>query len=87
MQSRRHLHERSLSDFKSHCCEKLGDIAIDAQQLDEAISQYSAALTLNPTTPQALLAQRRKVHASMRGDALNDTNKACHFRCMQVCLH
>ena len=81
MQSRRHLHERSLSDFKSRCCEKLGDIAIDARQLDEAISQYSTALTLNPTTPQALLAQQRKTCAvpGMRGNALNEANEVCHF--------
>ena len=80
----------SLSDFKSRCCEQLaalGDIAVDARQRDEAIAQYSAALTLNPTTAQALLAQRRKTRAvpGMWGNPLNDANEACHFCCIQVC--
>ena len=69
MQYRRHLRDRSLSDFKSRCCEKLealGDSAIDAQQHDEAVSQYSAALSLNPTVPQALSSS----------DVLNDANEA-----------
>ena len=77
----RHLRDHSLSDFQCRCCEKLealGDIAIGARQHDEAISQYSAALSLNPTTPQALFAQRRnaRVVTGMWEDALNDANEA-----------
>jgi hypothetical protein len=56
------------SDFEYRCCEKfeaLGDNAIDARQHDEAISQYSAALSLT-LTHQDLLSQ----------DALHDANEA-----------
>ena len=89
MQYRLHLRDHLLSDFKSRCCEKLealGDIAIGARQHNEAISQYSAALSFNPTTPQALFVQRRKARAAgMWEDALNKANEARHFFCTQVC--
>ena len=92
MQYMRHLRDHSLSGFKSRCCEQLeslGDIAIGVRQRDEAISQYSAALSLNPTTPQVLLVQRRKTRAvaGIWGNTLNDANEACHFCCTQVCRH
>jgi hypothetical protein len=90
MQYSRHLRDRSLSECKSRCCEKLealGDIAIGARQHDEAILQYSAALSLNPTTPEALFAQRRnaRVVTGMWEDAFNDANEACHFCFTPVC--
>jgi tetratricopeptide (TPR) repeat protein len=97
MQYRRHLRDHSLTDFESRCCEKLetlGDIAIDARQHDDAISQYSAALSLNPTTPQALFAQalfaqalfvQQRRAAGMWEDALSDANGVCHFYCTQLC--
>ena len=86
MQYSRHLRDLSLTDFESRCCEKLealGDIAIDSRQHDDAISQYSAALSLNPTTPQALFVQRRR--AGMWADALNGPNEVWHSCCTQVC--
>ena len=51
----RHLCERSPSDFRQRCAGKLeqfGDKAVDAQQHDDAITRYSAALSLNPAVPQ-----------------------------------
>ena len=48
------VHDRSPSDFKQRCAQKLehlGDIAVDVQQHDEAITQYSTALSLNPIIP------------------------------------
>jgi hypothetical protein len=43
--------DRSPLDFKQRCAEKLehfGDIAAEVQRHDEATTQYSAALYLNP---------------------------------------
>ncbi|KAG8216354.1 hypothetical protein J3R82DRAFT_6433 [Butyriboletus roseoflavus] len=68
-------------DFKSRCCRKiedLGDDAMNTGQYDEATSQYSAALSLNPTAAQALFVKRSKARAA-RGlweDALSDANEA-----------
>lgn len=59
-----------------------------AQQYDEAISHYSAALSLDYTTPQALLIKRSEARAA-RGlweDALSDANEVCHFCCIEVFL-
>ena len=50
--------DRSLSDFKFRCrrkLEDLGDTTLNAQQYDEAITHYTAALSLNLTTPQTLV--------------------------------
>ncbi|KAG8220672.1 hypothetical protein J3R82DRAFT_2958 [Butyriboletus roseoflavus] len=69
-------------DFKSRCfgkLEDLGDAAMNTQQYDEAISQYSAALSLNPTTPQAQIFVKRSKARAARGlweDASNDANEA-----------
>ena len=53
---------------------------MDARQFDEAISQYTIVLTLNPTTPQTLLGKRSKAHAGKGQweNALNDPNKVAH---------
>ena len=53
------------------------------RQHDVAISWYSAALSMNPATPQALLIKRSKAHAAggLWNDALNDANKVCQFYC------
>ena len=62
---------------------------MNARQYDEAISRYSAALSLSTTTPlaQALLIKRSTAYAAgaMWEDALNDANEACHFPYTQVC--
>ena len=50
---------------------------MNAQQYYEAISHYSAALSLGPTTPQALFIKRSTARAAdMWEDALNDANEA-----------
>ena len=82
--SRRRLHDYLLLDFGSRCCDKLqdlGDCSMKARQYDEAISQYTIALALNPTTPQDLLGERSKAHAGNGKweDALNDANTVALF--------
>ncbi|KAG8221675.1 WD40-repeat-containing domain protein [Butyriboletus roseoflavus] len=68
-------------DFKSRCCGKLEgleDTAMNTRQYDEAISQYSATLSLNPTIPQALFVKRSEARAArcLWEDALSDANEA-----------
>ena len=48
---------------------------------DEAISQYSVALALDPVTQQGLFIKRIKGYMarSLWLDALNDANKVCSF--------
>ena len=59
--------------------EHLGDIAAAAQRLDEAISVYSSALSLEPAAPSGLLVKRSKVYVAkgLWGKALNDANEVC----------
>ena len=54
---------------------------MNSQQLDEAISEYSAALSIDPPAPQGLYIRRSKAYIarSMWEDALNDANKARSF--------
>ncbi|KAF8121561.1 hypothetical protein EV363DRAFT_1421156 [Boletus edulis] len=54
-----------------------GDVAMEAQQHDEAIAWYSDALALNPTAPQALLIKRSKAYI-LKGlwkEALDDADE------------
>ena len=79
-----HLFDHPLSEFKSRCCEKLdglGNTAMNTQHYDQAISLYSAALSLDPAAPQGLLIKRSKANISggLWEDALNDANKVCPF--------
>ena len=55
---------------------------MSARQYDEAISQYTIALSLNPVTPQDLLIRRGKANAATRmwENSLNDANEVAHFR-------
>ena len=61
--------------------EHLGDTAMNAQRLEEAISQYSCALSLEPAVPSGLLIKRSKAYIIMGlwEDALNDANEVCSF--------
>ena len=61
--------------------EHLGDTAVTAQRLDEAISVYSSALLLEPAAPSGLLIKRSKVYVakSLWEKALNDANEVCPF--------
>ena len=61
--------------------EHLGDTAAIAQRLDEAISMYSSALSLEPAAPSGLLVKRSKVYVAKSSweKALNDANEVCSF--------
>jgi len=71
-------------DFKQHLRKKLeylGDASMNAQRLDSAIAEYSAALSLDPPISQNLFIRRSKAYIA-RGlwkDALNDANKVRFF--------
>ena len=54
---------------------------MEANQYDEAVSQYTAALSLDPSSPQDLLVKRSKAHANKAEwkDALNDANQVVYF--------
>ena len=76
----RHHSDHPPSDFKSRCrgkLEVLGDSAANAKQYDESIAQYTAALSLDPVTPQDLLVKRSNALAGKgaRVDALNDAKE------------
>ena len=53
-----------------------------AKQYDEAISQYTIALSLDPLSPQDLLVKRSTSYArkGLWMDALNDANQVTHFQ-------
>jgi tetratricopeptide (TPR) repeat protein len=83
------LCDRSRSDFRLRYAEKLeylGDAAVDAQQYNDAITQYSAALSLDLAVQQDILIKRSKVYVAMGlwGDALDDTNQVRDFCLVQV---
>jgi len=70
----------SSARMKSRCCKKLGDLgdtAMNTRDYDEAISQYSVALSLDPAAPQGLFIKRSKAYISrdLWEDAPNDANK------------
>jgi len=76
--------DHSLPDFRRRFSKKLeylGDAAMNAQQHSEAISEYSAALSLDPPAPQGLFIGRSKAYIArgMWEDALNDANKVHSF--------
>jgi len=87
------LCNHSMSDFRQHfsnILEYLGDAAMNAQQLNEAISEYLSALTLDPPTPQGLFIKRSKVYVaqSLWENALNDANKVrCFVSCRFILVH
>ncbi|KAN0080388.1 hypothetical protein V8E55_009954 [Tylopilus felleus] len=69
-----------VSDFKSRCGTKLeerGDLAMNVRKYDEAMSHYSAAISLNPVIPLYLFIKRSKVYMAMRswGNAIDDVNR------------
>lgn len=57
----------------------LGDAAADAQRYDDAITQYSAAMSLNPESRHGLFVKRSKARMAkgLWEDALNDVNEVC----------
>ena len=78
------LCDGSLSDFRQHFSKRLeylGDAAMNALKLNEALSGYSTALSLDPPAPQGLFIKRSKVYIalSLWENALNDANKVRSF--------
>ena len=58
---------------------------MNARRYDEAVSQYTTVLSLDPSSPQDLLVKRSKALAD-RGewmDALNDANEVVYFQSVQ----
>ena len=55
---------------------------MSVKHYNEAVSQYTAALSLDPTSPQGLLVKRSKAHANKGEwkDALNDANEVVYFQ-------
>ena len=73
-----------LLDFRERLftkLEHLGDTAMNAQRLDEAISAYSSALSLEPAASSGVLVKRSKAYVAIGfwEKALNDANKVCSF--------
>ena len=78
------LYDDFLPDFKQRFPKKLeylADNAVNAQKYDEAISEYSAALSFDPEAPQDLLIKRSKAYVALGewADALGDANKVRCF--------
>ncbi|KAF8555612.1 hypothetical protein OG21DRAFT_1483751 [Imleria badia] len=72
-------HARWALDFRQRCASKLehlGDVAADAQQYAEAITQYSTALSLKPPVPNFFIMRSKMYMAKgLWEDALEDTNQ------------
>lgn len=73
-------------DLQHRCSgklEDLGDTAMSAQRHDDAISHYSAILSLTPAAPQSFFIKRSKAYlaSDLWEDALNDANKV-RFVCL-----
>ncbi|KAI6156844.1 hypothetical protein BKA82DRAFT_4345875 [Pisolithus tinctorius] len=70
-----------ISDFTQKCAvtlEHAGDDAFGSSKHDEAIAQYSAALSLSPQSPANLLIKRSRARAAneLWEEALQDANEA-----------
>ena len=55
---------------------------MNARQFDEAVSQYTAALSLDPVSPRDLRVKRSRAYAEKGKweDALNDANEVVYFQ-------
>ena len=86
------LFDDFLSDSKQHFSKKLellADNAVNAQKYDEAISEYSAALSLDPDAPQDRFIKRSKAYVALGSwaDALDDANRVrCFVSCRLVLI-
>ncbi|KAG9309214.1 hypothetical protein JVU11DRAFT_10928 [Chiua virens] len=68
-------------EFSKKCvalCEHFGRLAFESTQFEEAIAQYTTALSLDPSDPARLLIKRSRVHITVESwdDALCDADKA-----------
>ena len=76
------LEWRLLSDLKRKCIdalEALGDTALHSGEYDNAISRYTSAMSLDPSSPVNILLKRSRARASkgLWQDALTDANEVC----------
>lgn len=74
------VHSDTSSEFTKRCVaafESMGDAATHSQAHDEAIKQYSVALSLNPPAAQSLYLKRSKARAikGLWEDAIADANE------------
>ena len=81
------IHDRFPLAFRQRCAEKLeqcGDVAAGAQRHDDAIIQYSVALSLDLPIPYVFI-KRSKVYMAkgLWEEALHDANQVrpCYFEC------
>ena len=75
-----------LLDFRQRSSKNLvhfGDTALDSQRHDEAVSNYTTALSLDPPSPQGILIKRSKAYlaAGSWKQALDDSNQVSPFFC------
>ncbi|KAI6142676.1 hypothetical protein BKA82DRAFT_738636 [Pisolithus tinctorius] len=71
-----------IADFTQKCAatlERLGDDVFGSSRHDNAITQYSAALSPSPPSPTSLLIKRSRTRATkgLWEEALRDTNEVC----------
>ncbi|KIK18427.1 hypothetical protein PISMIDRAFT_190214 [Pisolithus microcarpus 441] len=71
-----------ITDFTQKCASRLeraGDEALGSEKHDDAITQYSTALSLNPPSPAGLFVKRSRARAAKElwEDALQDAVEVC----------
>jgi len=72
---------RAIEEHLQRCMkalEDIGDVAMECEKAEEAISSYTAALSLNPSNPVGLLVKRSRARAMQNSweDALKDADEA-----------
>lgn len=80
----RRFFDLSRIDFKQRCAKKLvrlGDAAVNARRHEDAITQYSISLLLDPPAQQEILTKRSKVYVTIGlwENALKDATKVHHY--------
>ena len=86
-----HLCDNFLSGFKQHLSRKLeylGDAAMHVRRHNEAISEYSLALSLDPTSPQGLFIKRSRAYVArdLWENGLTDANRVRPFLSRRLLL-
>lgn len=82
------IYDQTSLAFRQRCTQKLeqlGDLAVNTQQLDDAITQYSAALSLDLTIPHVFI-KRSRVYMAKRlwKEALGDATQVRHCQLVLV---
>lgn len=84
--------EHLLSGFKQQCAssfEALGDKALHADDVNEALRQYSSGLSLKPPSPHSLFVKRSKARVAIGlwQRALQDADEVSSIRLPLCALH